>query len=284
MSKALGPKGVRARLIAGFQLPALGPAPPRGRGGAAGWIWQAGTVALRERARDVETPGWQRRPSSITLSHEGAGPMDMTNPVKPGELAPALRSWLVQPRRIGSRTYQGACVIGRIRSTTYQRQSTTFGRTAGVFGLSSDGKGFVTGGGGFVDTVHEGIVSVILEDEDGRHSNLDLPAATALLEGGVARIDSIDSHPVAVTNMTGRQEPVMLLGPSAFIDEVAFAPRHGVLLIAALLSLGQVAYHPLGATAFAIAFGAAPLLRLRCMAMMRRNRASLGRYIGEVMS
>jgi len=29
MSKAFGPKGVRARLIASFQLPAHGPAPPR---------------------------------------------------------------------------------------------------------------------------------------------------------------------------------------------------------------------------------------------------------------
>lgn len=32
MSKAFGPKGVRARLIASFQLPAHGPAPPRNNG------------------------------------------------------------------------------------------------------------------------------------------------------------------------------------------------------------------------------------------------------------
>ena len=32
MSKAFGPKGVRARLIASFQLPAHGPAPPRTNG------------------------------------------------------------------------------------------------------------------------------------------------------------------------------------------------------------------------------------------------------------
>jgi len=38
MSRAPGPKGVRARLTAGSQLPALGPAPPRIKGGgAAGW-------------------------------------------------------------------------------------------------------------------------------------------------------------------------------------------------------------------------------------------------------
>lgn len=210
--------------------------------------------------------------------------MDVTVSSSSGAVAPVLRSWLVQPSRIGARTYQGACVIGRVRRSTYQRQSTTFGRTAGVFGLSSDGRGFVTGGGGFVDTVHEGVVSVVLEDEDGRHSNLDLPAITALLEDSVVRIDSINSHPVAVTNMTGRQGPVMLLGPASFIDEVTFAPRHGVLLVAALLAVGQIATHPLAATAFAAAFGAAPLLRLRRMAAMRRQRASLGRYISEVMS
>ncbi len=32
MSRAFGPKGVRARLIASFQLPAHGPAPPRHNG------------------------------------------------------------------------------------------------------------------------------------------------------------------------------------------------------------------------------------------------------------
>jgi subtilisin family serine protease len=44
MSRAFGPKGVRARLVTGSQLPAYGPAPPRNMGGgAAGWSRPAPT-------------------------------------------------------------------------------------------------------------------------------------------------------------------------------------------------------------------------------------------------
>jgi len=55
MSKAFGPKGVRARLIASSQLPASGPAPPRSKdGGAAGWNAAVppneGTMGMRIKA------------------------------------------------------------------------------------------------------------------------------------------------------------------------------------------------------------------------------------------
>ena len=51
MSKAFGPKGVRARLIASFQLPAHGLAPPRIMGGgAAGWNGRTAPTRTRVRA------------------------------------------------------------------------------------------------------------------------------------------------------------------------------------------------------------------------------------------
>lgn len=211
--------------------------------------------------------------------------MDLVKGGGPPSANPALRSWVVPPRRIGGTTYQGECSIVRVLHASYQQQSTTFGRTAGVFGLASDGRGFVTGGGGFVDTTHQGIVSVVLEDEHGRHATRELPSSTSALEGGVVRLDFINGNLVAVTNLSGRQARTLLLGPSAFIERTTLTRTHGVLLLATLLSAGQLgSAHPLEAAAFTAAFGVAPALRLRRMQSDARSRRRLEQYMVEVLS
>jgi hypothetical protein len=197
----------------------------------------------------------------------------------------ALRSWVVPPRRIGGTTYQGECRIVRVRHASYHQQSTTFGRTSGVFGLASDGHGFVTGGGGFVDTTHRGVVSVVVEDEHGYHEAQELPSSTSALEGGVIRLDFINANLIAVTNLSGRQPPTLLLGPSAFIARTTLTRTHGALLLAALVSAGQLgSAHPLEAAALTAAFGVAPAMRLRRLQSEARARRLLEQYMVEVLS
>jgi hypothetical protein len=225
----------------------------------------------------AEIDVWERAPSEarqVTLP-----PLDGSTPT-----LPALKSWIIPPRRIGGRTYQGECVLARVRHATYQQQSTTFGRTAGVFGLSTNGNGLVTGGGGFIDTVHQGIVSLVLEDAAGRHVTQELPATVAALENGMVRLDLIDGRLIAATNLSGRQRPILLLGPAAFIEAPSFTRRDGALLLAALVSAGQFLAHPLVATALTVVFGLVPGLRLRRMSIVRRRRSEFGDYMTEVMS
>ncbi len=200
-------------------------------------------------------------------------------------LVPQLRNWLVPIRRIGSATYQGECVIACARHVSYQQQSTTFGSSSGVFGLTGNGNGFVTGGGGFVDTVHRGVVSVVLEDDGGRHVTEELPSGVAIMNGGVVRLDRINGRLIAVTNMTGRQDAHVLLGPSAFIGSLTLTKRHGVLMLAALMMAGQAfSPHPFAGIAMTGALAALPILRLRKMHALKRDRQKFKNYMLEVMS
>jgi len=201
------------------------------------------------------------------------------------QTARRLRSWSIQPRRIGGTTYQGGRVIARVRHVTYQQQSTTYGRSAGVFGLTSNGRGFVTGGGGFVDTDHRGVVNVVVEDEDGRHSTHELPSELALLEGSALRLDTINGRIVSATNLTGRQDGVVLLGPSAFIGTASFTKLHGLLMLATVLMAGQIlSSHPIAGLAMTGAFAALPLMRLHQIQELKRRRVELKNYMLEVMS
>jgi len=196
-----------------------------------------------------------------------------------------LRSWLIPPRRIAGRTYQGECVVARVRHVTYQQQSTIYGSSAGVFGVSDRGTGFVAGGGGFVDTVHRGVVSVVLEDEAGRHVTEELPASVSLLDDGVVRLDRINGHLIAATNLTGRQGSIVLLGPSAFIDRIGFTRLHGVLMVATVMMAGQMlSDHPFRGAALTAACAALPLLRYRRIQAVKRQRDRLKDYMVEVMS
>lgn len=196
-----------------------------------------------------------------------------------------LRSWLVPACRIDGVGYQGDCLIARVRLASYQQQSTTFGSTSGVFGLSGRGSGFVTGGGGYVDTVHRGVVSVVIEDASGMHSNMELPSGSAVLDGSVVRLDRINGRVIAVTNVTGRQEPVILLGPSAFIDRRTLTKRHALLLTGAAMMVPQVlSPHPFLAIATTAALAAPPLLRLSRMRAQARQRKRFKEYMLEVMS
>jgi hypothetical protein len=196
-----------------------------------------------------------------------------------------LRNWMLSPRRIGGARYRGECIIARVRQATYQQQSTTHGSSAGVFGLSSDGRGLVTGGGGFVTTAHRGMVSAVLEDETGRHVTQELPPEMALLEGGILRLDLINGTVVCATNLTGRQGPVVLLGPSAFISSATFTKRHAVLMIATVLMAGQIlSAHPIAGLATTAAFAALPFIRLRQIQRSKRERTQLKDYMLEVMS
>lgn len=199
--------------------------------------------------------------------------------------AGSLQAWAVQPRRIGGRSYRGECLIARVRRASYRQQSTTFGSTSGTFGLTSDGRGFVAGGGGYIDTVHDSIVTVVLEDHTGRLATHDLPATASALEDAILRLDHVNDRLVAVTNITGQQRPILLLGPSAFIQSMPFTQRHGLLLLVALVAAGQMtSSHPLLAGSLAIAFGIAPVLRLLRMRSISRRKAQLGDYIADVMS
>lgn len=76
MSRAFGPKGVRARLVTGSQLPAHGPAPPRVKGGgAAGWKAER---HRRERGTRVgKSNGGRIRPLAIPRKSSAAtnGPL-----------------------------------------------------------------------------------------------------------------------------------------------------------------------------------------------------------------
>lgn len=200
-------------------------------------------------------------------------------------VAHPLRTWLVPPRRIHGVGYQGECMIAHVRHATYQQQSTTFGSSSAVFGLTGRGTGFVTGGGGFVDTVHRGVVSVVLEDAAGRHTNLELPAEMAILEGSVVRLDCINGNVVAATNMSGRQERIVLLGPSAFIGRMTLTKRHVLLLIGAVMMFPQVlSPHPFVAIATTAALAALPLRRMMEIRSRADRRKRLGHYMAEVMS
>lgn len=229
------------------------------------------------RNRVVE-PVHSKYPGSLDVS--GAGVVDACSTT-----SIRLRSWTVQPRRIGGTAYQGGCIIARIRHATYQQQSTTHGRSAGVFGLTSDGNGFVTGGGGYVDTHHRGVVSVVIEDENARHTTQELPSEMALLEGGILRIDLINGRVVAATNLSGRQGTLVLLGPSAFIGSASFTKLHGFLMLAAVLMAGQIlSSHPIAGLAMTGAFAALPFTRLRKIRELKRRRVELKDYMLEVMS
>jgi len=196
-----------------------------------------------------------------------------------------LRSWIIQHRRIGDATYHGECSIVRVRHVTYQQQSTTQGRSAGVFGLTSDGRGFVTGGGGFVDTEHRGVVSIVVEDECGRHTTRELPSEIPALEGGLLRLDLINGRLVGATNITGQQGTVVLLGPSAFIGSASFTKRHGFLMVAAVLMAGQIfSSHPIAGLAMTAAFAALPIMRFRQIQHLKRQRVELKNYMIEVMT
>ncbi|MGP7795590.1 hypothetical protein [Sphingomonas sp. CLY1604] len=198
---------------------------------------------------------------------------------------PALRSWLAPPRRIGGVAYQGDCVIVRVRQATYQQQSTTFGASSAVFGLAGRGTGFVAGGSGFVDTVHRGVVSVVLEDAAGAHENLELPAELALLEGGTVRLDRINGHVFAATNMSGRQGRVVLLGPSAFVGRMTLGKRHVLLLIGSAMMVPQIfSPHPFLAIATTVCLAVVPLHRMREIRAREDRRERLGSYMAEVMS
>jgi hypothetical protein len=213
--------------------------------------------------------------------------MEVVPPAIRGTEGPAipLRSWLVPSRRIGGIGYQGDCLIARVRLASYQQQSTTFGSSSGVFGLAGRGAGFVAGGGGFVDTVHRGVVSVVLEDAAGMHANLELPAELAVLDGGIVRLDRINGRVVAATNLTGGRELVILLGPSAFIDRTTLTKRHVLLLIGAAMMVPQIlSPHPFLAIGSAAALAAPPLLRLRRMRSQARQRRQFKDYMLEVMS
>lgn len=236
----------------------------------------------RSSARNLRGPRdeAERRRGLRDFGAEGA---DASDPAV--QAAGSLRSWLMQPRRIGGTMYQGGCVIARVRHVTYQQQSTTYGRSAGVFGLTSDGRGFVTGGGGFVDTDHRGVVNVVVEDEDGRHSTHELPSELALLEDSTLRLDLINDRIVSATNLTGRQGGVVLLGPSAFIGAASFTKLHGLLMLATVLMAGQIlSSHPIAGLAMTGALATLPLMRMRRIQELKRRRVELKNYMLEVMS
>lgn len=287
MSKASGPKGVRARLIASFQLPAHGPAPlrqpKRCRRLSGKRAPTRGETRVGEKRTDfLRHPDGEaellREPDDLAM--EGAEAVSA-----PVATSSRLRSWLIQCRRIGGTTYQGGCIIARVRHVTYQQQSTTYGRSAGVFGLTSNGRGFVTGGGGFVDTDHRGVVSVVVEDGNARHTTHELPSEMALLEGSILRLDLINDRLVSATNLTGRQGGVILLGPSAFIGTASFTKMHGVLMLATALMAGQIlSPHPIAGLAMTGAFVTLPLLRLRRIRELKHQRVELKNYMLEVMS
>ncbi|NYD89021.1 hypothetical protein [Sphingomonas melonis] len=173
----------------------------------------------------------------------------------------------------------------RLRSPGYQQHATTFGRTAGVLGLSSDGNGFVTGGGGFIDTTHRGVVSVVLEDESGRHSTQELPSDISVLQDGIVRLDQVNGRIIAATNLTGRQNAMVLLGPSGFIEAASFTRMHGALMIATVLMAGQtLSPRPFLGLTMTAALASLPILRFRRIRMLRRQRAELKDYMIEVMS
>ncbi|NYD89036.1 hypothetical protein [Sphingomonas melonis] len=196
-----------------------------------------------------------------------------------------LRSWMVAPRRIGGRTYQGECIIARVRHVTYQQQSTTSGRTAGILGLSSDGAGFVTGGGGFIDTTHQGVVNVVLEDEVGRHMTLELPSEISVLPDSIVRLDQVNGRMIAATNITGRQGRIITLGPSGFIEAASFTKLHAALTIAAMMMAGQIlSPHFLAGLAMTAALAALPVHRFQRIQSLRRQRAELKNYMLEVLS
>ncbi len=215
------------------------------------------------------------------------GRMEIETTAVDGVQAPVfpLRNWLVPPCRIGGNRYQGDCVVACVRMASYQQQSTTFGSTAGVFGLAGGGAGFVTGGSGFVHTVHRGLVSVVLEDAGGKHANVELPAELAVLDGGVVRLDRINGQVIAATNVSGRQEPVILLGPSAFIDRTTLTKRHLLLLVGAAMMVPQIfTPHPFMAVGTAAALAAIPVLRIRKMRAQASQRKRFKEYMLEVMS
>lgn len=211
--------------------------------------------------------------------------MELTTTRNPAVRQQTPRTWLVRPRRIGFRTFRGECRIVRVRHISYQHLSTTFGQMGGVFGLATAGRGVVSGGGGFVDTAHQAIVSAVLEDEQGRHAVQDLPAAAAVLEGGLVRIDAVNGRMVAVTNLSGRQDRIIILGPSAFIGGVSFTTLHGVLLLAALVAGAQIPRgHESVALPAALLLGVLPMFRLCRMRLAGRRRDRLKDYMVEVMS
>jgi hypothetical protein len=195
------------------------------------------------------------------------------------------RSWSIQPRRIVGTRYHGECVVARVRQATYQQQSTTHGRSAGVFGLTSDGRGFVTGGSGTVNTEHRGVVAVVLEAEDGRHTSQELPAELAVLEGGLLRLDLINGNVFSATNLTGRQGAMLLLGPSAFIAPASFTKGHAFLMVATVFMAGQIlSPHPVAGLGMTALFAALPLARFLQIQKSKRGRLELKNYMVEVMS
>ncbi|WP_344691161.1 hypothetical protein [Sphingomonas cynarae] len=232
--------------------------------------------------------GYDRRSRQLHLPIQAGGGEDEQGGAVGSARSPdsvTLRSWAVQAPRIGGRSYQGVCIIARVRHVAYQQQSTTFRRTSGILGLTYDGKGFVTGGGGSIDTTHRGVVSVVLEDEDGRHCTQELPAELSALPDSVIRLDQINGRVVAATNISGRQDRLLLLGPSGFIGRATFSKVHGVLIVATIMSAGQIlSPHPLAGLAMTGACATMPLLRFRRIQMLRRQRAELKRYMVEVLS
>lgn len=200
-------------------------------------------------------------------------------------LALESRRWLVTPRRIGGTLYQGDCLVARVLHVSYQQQSTVYGSSGGVFGLSHAGSGLVGGGGGYVDTIHRGIVSVVIEAEDGGHATHELPASVSALANGMLRLDRINGQLVAVTNVTGRQAAIIVLGPSTFIGTIGFARRHAILAVATVMMAGQLlSSHPLRAAVATLLCAALPLLRLRRIRMAERDRERFKNYMLEVMT
>ncbi|MEZ0496784.1 hypothetical protein [Sphingomonas sp. IW22] len=199
------------------------------------------------------------------------------------EVAHPLKSWMLSPRKIGNRRYQGHCVIAEAMHVTYQQQSTTFGRTAGVFGLSKDGDGFVTGGGGFVDTVHKGVVTVVFRDEDGAEQTHELPAAVATRNGTVARLDMMGSNVIGATNLSGKGRFLQLMDASSFIAMPKLLKREILLAVVALFMITgalprgdtQILFWGLVAALF-------PAIKIWRIVKARSERRELNGYMGEV--
>lgn len=205
--------------------------------------------------------------------------MNMMTTEPPRAVSHPLKSWMVAPRRIGKRTYRGHCVVAEAMHVTYQQQSTTFGRSAGVFGLSKDGDGFVTGGGGFVDTIHRGVVTVVFQDEEGVEQTHELPAAVASRVGSVARLDLVNGHVAAATNLTGKGRLLQLLSPADFIALPTLRKREIALGVVGLLLIANGSFEVklLGAL-----FAAVPAWRIWRIVEAHRHRRELGDYMAEI--
>lgn len=194
-----------------------------------------------------------------------------------------LIGWKFDPRYIGKHEFTSGSEFLEVVDKTYQQKAHTSGYISGVSGFSYDGYGVTGGGGGQIWTSHENVISCVVQDRNGRESQMEFPSRLAVRETAIIRLDTINRTIIAVRNISGQGDPIMLSDEDDFFPQPNFSKGYVVLALIGLVVLDEADWD-LTWMAAGLALLVPLLLYIYRKVEARRKRAEIRALMNRVVS